>query len=273
MPSYNFDNQQLGKIRVNQQTPFNPCSIIDMLQKLFFSFLFLCCTVIPSTSFSQNKFAVVELFTSQGDINSPEADKILSELNKQSASGVYCISLHVDFWNRFGWKDPFSSLKHTRRLANYSSVSGEKETYTPYFVVNGLPVSANTVKQEVNKQISLARDLSLVASFQLFDDTLDVSYSLTGLDKVKKQVSAYYLNVVVVEKPTDTKVTAGDNKGKTLRNDHAALLFHTVNIKAAKSLARIPVKRISKSAGRRLIVFVQDKQSKRVVAATMIPYE
>ncbi len=230
-------------------------------------------TANPTVVFSQNKFVVVELFTSQGDINSPEADKILSELNKQSANGVYCISLHVDFWNRFGWKDPFSSLKHTRRLANYSSVSGEKETYTPYFVVNGIPVKSNAVKQEVSKQISLARDLSLTASFQLFDDTLDLSYNLTGLEKIKKQASAYYLNVVIVEKPLDTKVTAGDNKGKTLRNDHATLMFHTVNIKAAKSLSRIPIKRISKSAGRKLIVFVQDKQSKRVVAATMMPYE
>lgn len=244
-----------------------------MMRQIVFILVFMLMATLPFNSFSQNKFAVVELFTSQGDINCLEADKILSELNKQSASGVYCISLHVDFWNRFGWKDPFSSLKHTRRLANYSSVSGEKETYTPYFVVNGIPVKSNAVKQEVSKQISLARDLSLTTSFQLFDDTLDLSYNLTGLEKIKKQASDYYLNVVIVEKPVDTKVTAGDNKGKTLRNDHATLMFHTVNIKAAKSLSRIPIKRISKSAGRKLIVFVQDKQSKRVVAATMMPYE
>ncbi|MFN5223944.1 MAG: DUF1223 domain-containing protein, partial [Bacteroidota bacterium] len=112
------------------------------MRKLIFTLLFFLLATLPFQSYSQNKFAVVDLFTSQGDINCPEADKLLSELNKQSADGVYCISLHVDFWNRFGWKDPFSSLKHTRRLTNYSSVAKERETYTPYFVVNGVPVAS-----------------------------------------------------------------------------------------------------------------------------------
>ncbi|MFM7079511.1 MAG: DUF1223 domain-containing protein [Bacteroidota bacterium] len=243
------------------------------MRKIFVLLSLIFGTANPMVVFSQNKFVVVELFTSQGDINSPQADNILTELNKQSANGVYCISLHVDFWNRFGWKDPFSSLKHTRRLANYSSVAKEKDTYTPYFVVNGVPVSASAVKQEVAKQVAATRELSLSASFQLFDDTLDLSFNLSGLEKIKRQASSYYMNVVVVEKPMDTKVTAGDNKGKTLRNDNVALLFHTENIKANKGLARIPVRRIGKSADRRLIVFIQDKQTKRVVAATMMPFQ
>ena len=244
-----------------------------MMPKTFFLLSLIFGIANPNLSYSQNKFAVVELFTSQGDINCPEADKLLSELNKQSADGVYCISLHVDFWNRFGWKDPFSSLKYTRRLTNYSSVAKERETYTPYFVVNGVPVASNQVKQEVSKQLSIQRPVSLDINYQLFDDTLDVGYTLTGIEKTKKQATSYYLNVVVVEKPMDTKVTAGDNKGKTLRNDNVCLLFHTSNIGANKGITRIPVRRIGKSAGRRILFFVQDKQSKKVVAAQMVAYE
>ncbi|MFN5324624.1 MAG: DUF1223 domain-containing protein [Bacteroidota bacterium] len=244
-----------------------------MMRQIVFIFVFMLMATLPFDSFSQNKFAVVELFTSQGDINCPEADKLLSELNKQSADGVYCISLHVDFWNRFGWKDPFSSLKHTRRLTNYSSVAKDKETYTPYFVVNGVPTPSNQVKQEVNKQLGMQRQVSLNVNFQLFDDTLDVGYTLTGIEKMKKQPSAYYMNVVILEKPMDTKVTAGDNKGKTLRNENVSLLFHTTNIGASKGVARIPARRIGKSAGRRLLFFVQDKQTKKVVAAQMVTFE
>jgi len=244
-----------------------------MMRKIFFLLSLIIGIANPNLSYSQNKFAVVELFTSQGDINSPEADKLLSELNKQSADGVYCISLHVDFWNRFGWKDPFSSLKHTRRLTNYSSVAKERETYTPYFVVNGVPVASNQVKQEVNKQLSIQRPVTLDINYQLFDDTLDIGYTLTGIEKTKKQVSSYYLNVVVLEKPMDTKVTAGDNKGKTLHNENVALLFHTANIGGNKGITRIPMRRIGKSAGRRMIVFVQDKQTKKVVAAQLVTYE
>ncbi|MFM7824274.1 MAG: DUF1223 domain-containing protein [Bacteroidota bacterium] len=244
-----------------------------MMRKTFVLLSLVFGIANPTLLFSQNKFAVVELFTSQGDINCPEADKLLTELNKQSADGVYCISLHVDFWNRFGWKDPFSSLKYTRRLTNYSSVAKERETYTPYFVVNGIPTPSNQVKQEVSRQIAVQRNLSLDFNYQLFDDTLDIGYTLSGFEKSKKQPTAYYLNVVVVEKPMDTQVTAGNNKGKTLHNDQVAILFHTANIGGNKGITRIPVRRIGKSAGRRIIVFVQDKQSKKVVAAQMVPYE
>jgi len=224
--------------------------------------------------------AVVELFTSQGDINCPKADKMLSDLvadAEKNNKPVFCISQHVDFWNRYGWQDPFSSLKYTNRLQNYSSVFGDKETYTPRFIINGKSTPDNPDSKVLSEQI--AKELSAKAlmnpefTYVIFDDTLDLTYNANFDLKKNKSGSTFYINVVVVEKDLNTKVTKGDNAGKTLRNDNVARFFYTTDLKASKGLLRIPFKKIKPGPGKSMIVFIQDKKSKNIVGASSLEFK
>src|SRR5881296_904459 len=84
-----------------------------------------------------NALVVAELFTSEGCSSCPPADALLSTLVQQTIDGVTVLGLneHVDYWNRLGWRDPFSSAALTSRQSEYQArVFRDSNIYTPQLV-------------------------------------------------------------------------------------------------------------------------------------------
>jgi hypothetical protein len=94
---------------------------------------------------------VVELFTSQGCSSCPPADKVLSQIASQG--GVLALAFHVDYWDRLGWKDTFSSKAHTQRQRGYGNGFNTNTIYTPQFIVNGYAVPQSGSSQGIRASI------------------------------------------------------------------------------------------------------------------------
>src|SRR5438128_5240170 len=84
---------------------------------------------------------VVELFTSEGCSSCPPADDVLSQLaHRQPVPGVEVLALgeHVDYWDRLGWRDPFSSPAFSSRQSTYDArLFHASQVYTLQLVIDG----------------------------------------------------------------------------------------------------------------------------------------
>ena len=69
--------------------------------------------------------ALVELYTSEGCNSCPPADRWVRQLRGAGfgADRVVPLSLHVDYWDHIGWKDPFAKAAFT-----VASVSWQRST-------------------------------------------------------------------------------------------------------------------------------------------------
>ena len=70
-------------------------------------FVGLVLGLIPAMAFAGERPVVVELFTSQGCSSCPPANAFLNEISR-GRSDVLPLAFHVTYWDRLGWKDPFS---------------------------------------------------------------------------------------------------------------------------------------------------------------------
>ena len=117
--------------------------------------LALAAALAPVAAVAADRPVVVELFTSQGCSSCPPANAYLNELARDR-SDVLALAFHVTYWDRLGWKDPFSFAAATDRQAVYGRRFGDG-SYTPEIVVDGSASAVGSDRGAVGPAIENAR--------------------------------------------------------------------------------------------------------------------
>ena len=164
---------------------------------------------------------VVELFTSEGCSSCPSADAALRELERtQPVPGVEIIALgqHVDYWNRLGWKDPFSSAQFTQRQRWYAE-GFNAGSYTPQAVVNDRYEFVGSQKNTLARTVAQAAQMprATVSLARAANGTLQVRVS-----NLPTGIKAATVELALTETGLSSQVGRGENSGQLLR--HAAVV-------------------------------------------------
>ena len=133
-----------------------------MLHRFVFASLGVAACLIPAIAHAADRPVVVELFTSQGCSSCPPANAYLNEMAKGRAD-VLPLAFHVTYWDRLGWKDPFSLEAATERQDVYGHRFGDG-SYTPEIVVDGASSHVGSDRREVGSAIDRAKRQSAAAA-------------------------------------------------------------------------------------------------------------
>ncbi|MCE4067039.1 DUF1223 domain-containing protein [Chryseobacterium gleum] len=163
-----------------------------------------------------NGFAVLELFTSEGCSSCPPADELMGKIEKEyKGEPVYLLSYHVDYWNRLGWKDRFSTAENSQRQQQYSRILNS-QVYTPQLIINGktefVGSDENNIKNSIQKALLVSKKTDVALSANISSSTIDVQYKTSASD------SHSVLLVNLVEKHSSTQVGKGENEGRHLHH-------------------------------------------------------
>ncbi len=168
---------------------------------------------------------LVELFTSEGCSSCPPADALLTKLLREQPIAdveIIPLSLHVDYWDHQGWRDPFASKALTSRQEAYSKIFGADRLYTPQMVVDGRDELNGSDEAGVRRLVQAAAarpHLPLRVDARARGSSVRLSIDLPAAPADAEPIDVL---VALTEDDLSSVVRRGENGGRTL--SHVAVV-------------------------------------------------
>ena len=221
---------------------------------------------------------VAELFTSEGCSSCPAADDVLTRLVvSQPIPGVEIIALgeHVDYWDRLGWRDPFSSAGYTARQSQYGShVFRTGNIYTPQLVIDGQLETIGSDFSGIRKAALTAARHPKASVRLAFTDApgspgIDVRANISEQVVLRERADVL---MAITEDGLFTNVRKGENGGRTLRHTAVVRSLSIIGAVSAEKRALTMTAPLLlstdwKRENLRVVVMIQEPQSRRIVGA------
>lgn len=222
-----------------------------------------------TTAPAERQPVLVELFTSEGCSSCPPADRQLAFLeNNQPVAGAEVVTLafHVDYWNRLGWTDKYSSPQFSERQNSYVQRMGLDSSYTPQMVVDG---QFEFVGSDARK----ASDALAKAATNL-KSRVDIRISANSVETQIGPISQHQAATVylaVAEDGIVTDVKSCENGGRKLPHVSVVRKLDVIGKITASDInfrvsTKLPTDPGWKSENVKYIVFAQEDTTGKVIA-------
>jgi hypothetical protein len=223
---------------------------------------------------------LLELFTSEGCSSCPPADRLLELLDHEQpvpGADLIVLSEHVDYWDRLGWKDPFSSSLFSARQQEYSYRLHGEGVYTPQLVVDGRFGFVGSNRNEAASAIQEAiRDLKIpIAISNASRDRNQVTVH-AEVPRARQSLNGGrgILYMALADNRVESHVVRGENAGRALIHVGVTRVLKRVGaLDLGAATARDVTLAIPPEAGvngSRLVAFIQDMKTGRVLAVTAL---
>ena len=229
----------------------------------------------PQTEKAINKMPVlVELYTSEGCSSCPPADRVLMQLEKEQSNPnaeIITLALHVDYWNRLGWTDEFSSPLFSQRQSVYGQRMKLDGIYTPQMIVDGQKQFVGSNLSEANNAIteSSKNEKAAIELANAENNSLKIKIS----DVPKHENATVFL--AIAEDNLSTNIKGGENSGRKLE--------HTSVVRELKSVGMLTAEQNNfegvvapqfqpnwKKENLKLVVFIQENASRKILGVNRI---
>lgn len=220
---------------------------------------------------------VAELFTSEGCSSCPPADDLLRRIaagELGDTADVLALGEHVDYWDRLGWRDPFSAAAFSARQSSYGvSVFGTDNIYTPQLVVDGR-------FQALGSNLAAIR-AAIVQASRFPKAVVELSAEpVARMLRVRVRMDVNPLSshapadvvVALMEDDLTTKVRRGENSGKTLLHGSVARLLKTIghvssSDRSYSGTVELPMESEWQPANLHVAAVLQERGSRHIIGA------
>ncbi len=193
--------------------------------------------------------SLIELYTSEGCSSCPPAEAWLSRLKDNPGlwKNFVPLAFHVDYWDRLGWRDRFSSKQWTERQSRYAAQWQSESVYTPAVVVNG--------REERGWSGTKFGSPNDRQTGQLNVNTSDGKTFAVEFRPVDGLSSAYEAHLALLGSGISTSVRAGENSGRSLAHDFVVLALQNSELKseAGFNRARLTTSATAEAGARKAI--------------------
>ncbi|MBI1786580.1 MAG: DUF1223 domain-containing protein [Acidobacteria bacterium] len=237
--------------------------------RLFFQYSFL---IAATAAAAERAPVLVELYTSEGCSSCPPADELLMRLDTTQpapAAEIIALELHVDYWNRLGWSDPFSSAAFTARQQQYGAVFRRDGVYTPQMVVDG---RTEFVGSDSRRAAAAIAEAAQAPKAQILIGYLHgrLRVRVDGLPRGAGDADVF---LAITEDGLQSDVRRGENQGRLMK--HRAVVrrldyLTTIRLAPWTNELKLKLDKSWKAENLSAVLFLQDRDNRRILGAARV---